>query len=271
MLSCATPPPWGEFPLRRLPDGWSPRWQAVDRGVAYAAYDGAEAEGTLPPFHLLRIDTRVAEVRLLPPFPRGAEAEELLRSRPGALGVINGSPFRLRSREGRRRMDPVGLWIAGGRRYSQQEKRWGILWQEAAGGRLRVTLAPPETGQARWAAGGFLPIIAEGRNVGIHGERHARTAAGVAGGGRRLIFLIAEGERPGNAGITSREAAQVLLRLGVREALNLDGGRSTTLLLRDHSGERVVEVASGRRELPCFILLYASDRGTGNGSGTNTR
>jgi len=173
---------------------------------------------------------------------------------------VNGTPFRIRRESGERRMEPVGVWIAGGRRYSRQEEQWGVLWYDARAERARVTKGRVEGAPARWAAGGFLPIVEEGKNVGIHDERHARLAAGTAREGTLLYFLLIEGEALGQQGATSRETAQVMLRLGVQEALNLDGGRSATLLLRDASGILLAEAASGRKSLPCFILLRSGGR-----------
>jgi hypothetical protein len=256
VAGCATPPPWGEFPLRTLPEDWRPQWRQAAPGIRYSRWPGGE----FPPFHLVRVDPQLAEIKPLPPFPEGKRAGALFEKYPAAAGVLNGTPFRYRSASGGREMDPVGVWIADGRYYSRQEERWGVLWCEADTGRVRVASEWNPARDARWAAGGFLPIIREGRNVGIHGARHARTAAGVTPRGRTLYFLVIEGEQLGNPGVTSREAASVLLRLGVENALNLDGGRSATLLLRDDSGDILAEVDSGRRELACFILLRSTGR-----------
>ncbi len=248
---CATPPPWGEFPMRTLPAEWVPEWRKAASGIDYAYRSG----GTLPPFHVVRVDLEVAAVTLPPPFPQGREAADLLREYSDVLGIVNGTPFRVHRTSGERRMEPVGVWIAGGRRYSRQEEQWGVLWYDARAKRARVTKGWSRGTPARWAAGGFLPIVEEGKNVGIHGERHARLAAGTAREGTLLYFLMIEGEELGQQGATSRETAQVMLRLGVQEALNLDGGRSATLLLSDASGTFLAQAESGRKSLPCFILL----------------
>lgn len=253
-FGCATPFPAEEFPRRSLPQGWMPQWRELAPGIDYARWQG---EG-FPPFHLVQLDLERAALELPPPFPEGARLRELLK-RPGVAGVINASPFRFTGDAGNRRMEPAVLWIAGGRRYSSGEKQWAVLWYDREAERLRITGEAPGTDEARWAAGGFLPIIRDGRNVGIHGQRHARTAAGLRKGGREICFLVIEGERLGNAGVTSWEAAQVLLRLGIREALNLDGGRSSALLLQPAAEAAVVEFTAGRWQLPCLILLKRGD------------
>jgi hypothetical protein len=67
--------------------------------------------------------------------------------------------------------------------------------------------------------------------------RHPRTAVGVAAGGRRVLLVTVDGrQRPHSDGMTLRELAAFFLALGVPQAINLDGGGSTTLVVRDRAG-----------------------------------
>jgi hypothetical protein len=62
--------------------------------------------------------------------------------------------------------------------------------------------------------------------------RHPRTVVGVASGGRRLFLITIDGRQPGSSvGTTLRESAQLALALGATEAINLDGGGSTTMVV----------------------------------------
>jgi hypothetical protein len=64
--------------------------------------------------------------------------------------------------------------------------------------------------------------------------RNPRTAVGVASAGRRLILVVVDGRQsPYSDGMTLRETAELLLALGARDAINLDGGGSSTLVYRD--------------------------------------
>jgi exopolysaccharide biosynthesis protein len=64
--------------------------------------------------------------------------------------------------------------------------------------------------------------------------RHPRTAAGLNAEGTRLILLVADGRKPGIAvGLSYEEEATELLRWGCRQALNLDGGGSSVMAIRD--------------------------------------
>jgi hypothetical protein len=64
--------------------------------------------------------------------------------------------------------------------------------------------------------------------------RNPRTAVGVANGGRRLLLVVIDGRQvPYSDGTTLRETAEIMLALGARDAINLDGGGSSTLVYRD--------------------------------------
>ena len=55
----------------------------------------------------------------------------------------------------------------------------------------------------------------------------------VGSDGERIWLLAVEGQ--GNAGPTLRETAELMQKLGLKQALNLDGGSSTRLMVR-HQG-----------------------------------
>lgn len=86
---------------------------------------------------------------------------------------------------------------------------------------------------------------------GFADARHPRTLAGVRRDGTVLLVTI-DGRASGwSAGATLREAALVMRSLGARDALALDGGGSTTMVVRgrvvnrpsDPTGERPVSDA----------------------------
>jgi hypothetical protein len=69
-----------------------------------------------------------------------------------------------------------------------------------------------------------------------------RTMAGVTASGELLLVTV-DGRQPSwSAGVSLREAARVMVALGARDALNLDGGGSTTMVVRG----RVVNRPSDR-------------------------
>ena len=83
--------------------------------------------------------------------------------------------------------------------------------------------------------------------------RHPRTAIGCSDG--RLFLFVCEGRgmTEGVAGLTTGEVARVLLDLGCTEALNLDGGGSTCLLV---DGKSTVRESDGsQRPVGSTIML----------------
>jgi exopolysaccharide biosynthesis protein len=70
--------------------------------------------------------------------------------------------------------------------------------------------------------------------------RHPRTGVGIASGGKRLLLVTVDGRQmPYSDGMTLRELANLFLALGAPEAINLDGGGSTTLVYRDGDSLRL--------------------------------
>ena len=92
-------------------------------------------------------------------------------------------------------------------------------------------------------------IVAAGRVTAAdstwNNKPNPRTAIGIAGGNRLVLFTV-DGRQPGvSEGLTVRETAELLLRdYRVSDALSLDGGGSTTLAMADPA-PRVVNVPVG--------------------------
>jgi hypothetical protein len=88
------------------------------------------------------------------------------------------------------------------------------------------------------------------------GDYQPRTAMGYTRDGH-LIILVIQGRTPGKAaGATLQEEALIMLGLGCYEALNLDGGNSTCLLV---NGKETVHPSgpNGQRPLPTVFLIKA--------------
>jgi hypothetical protein len=85
-------------------------------------------------------------------------------------------------------------------------------------------------------------------------RRNPRTIAGVSGDGRLLLVAI-DGRAPGySAGLSFAEEAAVMQALGARDAVNLDGGGSTTMTIRGTVVTRPSD-ATGERPIGDAILL----------------
>ncbi|MEU9414750.1 phosphodiester glycosidase family protein [Streptomyces sp. NPDC048272] len=101
---------------------------------------------------------------------------------------------------------------------------------------VAVTAAPlPDSGPAPLAAvGGREPLVVAGVPQNHDGEPNntaaPRTAVGLSRDGRSLRLVTVDGRMPASGGLTLTGLGRLMRRLGSHEALNLDGGGSSTLL-----------------------------------------
>lgn len=93
----------------------------------------------------------------------------------------------------------------------------------------------------RDAVGGFPMLLRDSAVVttidtdGAAGFRglNPRTAAGIASHGRRLFLVVIDGRQASySIGTTTRETAELLRAIGAVDAVNLDGGGSSALVVR---------------------------------------
>lgn len=121
--------------------------------------------------------------------------------------------------------------------------------------------------RVRTAVGGG-PVLLQGGEIQISNneelkfagkaidDKHPRTAMGYTND-RKLIIMVVEGRNQGKAeGATLTQLAQMFKDLGCHEALNLDGGGSSCMLV---NGKETIKVsdATGQRPVPAvFIIQY---------------
>ena len=134
----------------------------------------------------------------------------------------------------------------------------------AEGDTVRVLLATqprmPRGATPVTLIGGWPRILRDGRDIspeaaGIEGTisrnaemRHPRTAIGFSRDSTTLYLLTVDGRSAASVGMTLTELAGIMRRLGAWQALNFDGGGSTTMVVEgvvmnkpsDSTGEREV-------------------------------
>ncbi len=105
----------------------------------------------------------------------------------------------------------------------------------------------PGLAELKEMIGGSERIIHNGINVGAWPVRHPRTAVGFSRDSSTLFLVTVDGRQPSSVGMTLTEMGEFLLRLGIYQAINLDGGGSTTMVIRNSvmnspsdGGERAV-------------------------------
>ena len=63
--------------------------------------------------------------------------------------------------------------------------------------------------------------------------RHPRTAVGSSRSGKELLLVTVDGRQNSSMGMTLNELAELMISLGAYNALNLDGGGSTTMVTKE--------------------------------------
>lgn len=89
--------------------------------------------------------------------------------------------------------------------------------------------------------------------------RHPRTAVGVTRDRKTLLLVTVDGRSAASVGMTLVELADFMKSLGAWDALNFDGGGSTTMVI----GDRVVNTPSdrtGEREVGSALFIVKRDR-----------
>jgi len=108
-----------------------------------------------------------------------------------------------------------------------------------AGDTVRISTAPESACSACETAISGDPLLLVGGEIKPAPDKGppARAPRTVVGYGERQIFLVvAEGRQPLRAsGLSHREMAERLLTLGCTDAINLDGGGSSTMLVEGRS------------------------------------
>ncbi len=135
------------------------------------------------------------------------------------------------------------------------------------GQRLRVTLQLSPNLEVVSALGGgprlvkegkeFIPFAWEWFTPHFYSIRTARSAVGITGGGK-ILFVTVDARSRQNTGMTLHELAQLMIRLGAREAMNLDGGGSATMVV----GGRIVNDPADGFERPIASTLLVLRRST---------
>jgi exopolysaccharide biosynthesis protein len=132
------------------------------------------------------------------------------------------------------------------------------------GGTMKMIIGfTPNHGRLRTVMGGWPVVVNDGKSVAEYADvvegtfprfsvqRHPRTGAGISKDGKTLYLMTVDGRRESEGGMSLVELAQTMIKLGAYEAMNFDGGGSTTMVVEgkvvnrpsDQTGERAVGAA----------------------------
>ena len=162
--------------------------------------------------------------------------------------------------------DGAVLWIN-----SRLKDQGTFQFNPGANGTLTLSLSPPEWNQVRHAIGGRLRLLKNGKINQTIEEMHntekrhtpgkrtpvlnlshePRTALGY--NADTLFLVVADGRQPKySTGLTLYELASILIELGATEAINLDGGSSSTFVVND----AVINKPSGQQERDVLNAVF---------------
>ncbi|MGH2720985.1 MAG: phosphodiester glycosidase family protein [Actinomycetota bacterium] len=142
----------------------------------------------------------------------------------------------LRRNAGDTAIAPGTVVLSGhGRAAEALHELWARVQKGVAGTQLLLRIESDQP--AGQSLGGTPILVRDGKRWGegpgsFGADRHPRTIVGWTAAGEVLLVTV-DGRQPGfSEGMTLGEAADLMIRLGAVEAINLDGGGSTTFVVK---------------------------------------
>lgn len=244
---------WLQDPVRfvvDVPTIYSQRSSlTIARGIRYITLNNGTPNGPLT-VDVLEIDMSEENIQVKtalagPHDSFGLAPVSDLVSRSGAIAGVNGV---FHASDG----TPLGLIIVDGR-----VKSLPIMARTAMGitrdGRILIDNVSVDAGGnlipdwlkegVVYAVGGGPRLVQDGKvnvtsveeqfKTDVAAGRAPRTAVGVTHDGKLLLVAVTGRQAFHSIGVTLEELAYITIELGVKDAMNLDGGGSSTMVVRD--------------------------------------
>lgn len=213
--------------------------------------------------HALRVDLQAVRISVSPPGERGMAVDKM-PSGAGALASINVSFFN-------KDFQTRGITISDGDAWAPvfEVAKSPLLACDAAQ-RCMIELKPDQA-RPEWrnVMAGTPWLLDHGRQRTAEDDAtcknlcamtHPRTAVGLDASGRYLIIALAEGRRPPVLGLSLTQMSAVMAQLGAVDAINLDGGGSSTLLMQGRSVMERPFNEPALRKVANALHLFAAPR-----------
>jgi hypothetical protein len=201
-----------------------PRFLTVAPGISHAPFDRHPPDGEPFSGHAFKIDLGEAELRLVPAGgPSSKQTVEQIASSFPAVVAVNASFF---DRDGR----AMGLAVGdGGLIATGKRKSWGAFVVSGTDARIVLGSDIPDHFTDRLIVQGIPRLVVGGKVPGLKPQVAERTA--VCAAGSRVVIVVAT---PAETTAFARFLAEPSEKagLGCSDALNLDGGPSTQLVVR---------------------------------------
>lgn len=183
-------------------------------------------------FYMVKIDLGDARLRIVS-HPASENSGKIgirkFSSMAGAKIAVNTTPY---TKDGQ----ILGIHKSGGRIFSGCRERYSAVKFVKDGGGYSAKIVKNqfegEFEDCDFAFGGFFTILIEGKIQEFMETKRARCALGVDSNGKTAFILVCP-EGVLKRGLTYGECAEILLAAGASDALEFDGGHSTSLLVRE--------------------------------------
>jgi len=223
-------------------------WTPIYRGVAYAVGFAGPGDPCVQKVHAIRIDTQARGLRFVtsPRCDNWAPNERETRrqttreflAETGCQVAINGDFYAIGS-PGVTNL--TGLAISEGHLVSPPARTDSLLIDRQNHARFEFTTQHTDLRGVWTAVSGRGRMLVDGVVKETWPQRNPRTAVGLSRDGRYVYLVTLDGRQKGiSEGAGTGELGQWMLRFGAWNALNLDGGGSTTLVLPGASGSAAV-------------------------------
>ena len=139
----------------------------------------------------------------------------------------------------------ISGWVSQGQRMISPPQ--GGYWSVWMDGSNRISMGTISSEkelrskgiEAKWAVSGFRGILKDSKVLVEPQEvRHPRTAVGLSADGQKFVWLVVDGRQKGySEGVSEEELARLLLESGCAHGINLDGGGSSSMWIRNEQSE----------------------------------
>ena len=145
-------------------------------------------------------------------------------------------------------VEPLGFAASEGLIYSDNPDNEPVLYISR---KNRARFNSPLGGIYN-AISGFSMLLEKGKPVqGLEADIHPRTALALDKNRRYLIIVVVDGRQPGvSDGVKLSEMADIVLSHEGFDAMNMDGGGSSTLVMQDRDGKPKVLNSPIHKNIP---------------------
>lgn len=250
------------------------KWKNLDRGAQYCVFEG-EIFGQPQCVSILRYSEDAFTTDLVNDSADKAATPSVFGTRYGAVAAINAGYFNMKT------LYPTTYAKENGRQegWTRPSELFRVEGQVLMDGApLSIvpcdTLSGPELAQTHNDALASGPMLVKDGAIVVHpcrpsfDEENPRSIIGIGNDG--LVYLVVvDGRFHGKAeGTTIQQTAELCVMLGLRDAINLDGGGSSALWIRpegviSHPYDNHKYDNAGERTVPnAIIVSYARQKHT---------